>query len=305
MPIQVNDINVIDDNRNIITSGIATIGSGSSATVINGTTGVVNVGTGITIEGISGNISIAGTITAGGINFPLQFLAVIPTNGATGVNANTDISLIFNGPPTIGIGTIELREDSTSGTIIESFNVSTSSSITVSNTSLVLNPTSDLPFETQIFLVIPSTAIENFVGLNTTGADSYSFTSGQPLLGSSYEGGFLICASGGTRWVVAPNTSEVSRNWHSRNDANTTAQQVSGCSGWFIPSCGQLQNPGFSCRTYWDSYSSGLYWSNTEFDGNTAWAVNMSTGCAINDFSSGGSKCFAVNCVRAFRCVTY
>jgi len=100
----------------------------------------------------------------------------------------------------------------------------------------------------------------NYEGLNIGGGTaSYSFTTVAPSLGSAYEGGYFICASGGVRWVVAPISAQVCRSWHSRNDANTTAQSISGCSGWFVPTCGQLQNPGHTCITYWDAYSNIYY----------------------------------------------
>jgi len=118
-------------------------------------------------------------------------------------------------------------------------------------------------------------------------------------VGSSFGGGRAICISGGTVWVVAPNTTEVSRTWYCRNDANTTAQQVSGCTGWFVPTIGQLQNPGYVCRTYWDSYRSTNYWSSTENISTNAWYVTFSNG--FTSFSGKTGAC----CVRAFRCVTY
>jgi hypothetical protein len=73
-----------------------------------------------------------------------------------------------------------------------------------------------------------------------------------PIRGNqSFEGGNLICISSGVYWIVAPGSSEVARTWYLRNDANTTAQSVSGCTGWFVPTCAQLQNPGYCCRTFW------------------------------------------------------
>lgn len=118
-------------------------------------------------------------------------------------------------------------------------------------------------------------------------------------LGTSIEGGRLICRASNVAWIVAPAESEVSRNWYSRNDANTRAQQVSGCTGWFVPTCGQLQNPGYACRTYWDSYTAHNYWSSTERFDVHGWYVRLNLGS-----SSSNNKNF-VCCVRAFRCVTY
>lgn len=119
-------------------------------------------------------------------------------------------------------------------------------------------------------------------------------------LGSEICGGFLICRSGGVAWIVAPTSAEVIRNWYDGvTDVPTRAQEVTGVTGWFIPSCGQLQNPGYVCRTYWDTYNAAPYGSGTEFNSSVAWAVNFATGNA----GLGPKNCSAYG--RAFRCVTY
>ena len=116
-------------------------------------------------------------------------------------------------------------------------------------------------------------------------------------------GGFLICRASGVNWVVSPYSVEVSRSWHSRNDANTRAQQVSGCTGWFVPSVSQLGNPGFSCKSFWGPspcFSNTCYWSSV--------ASNFHNACFVcfNRYGFGGDRCKADTlCVRAFRCVTY
>lgn len=118
-------------------------------------------------------------------------------------------------------------------------------------------------------------------------------------LGTVIEGGNLVCRSGGVAWIVAPATSEVSRNWYARNDASTRAQQVSGCTGWFVPTITQMQNPGFACRTYWDSLKCFGYWSSTNWNANSARSIDMVDGLT---YCQGKPDTI---CVRAFRCVTY
>jgi hypothetical protein len=119
-------------------------------------------------------------------------------------------------------------------------------------------------------------------------------------LGGAYEGGYLICCSGGTLWIVAPGSTEVSRNWFARDDAVTTANANAACGDWFVPTFAQLLNPGYTCRTYWDEYSNCWYWSSTERDvPGFAWMVNFTNG------SNGGGNKPNAYCVRAFRCVTY
>lgn len=119
--------------------------------------------------------------------------------------------------------------------------------------------------------------------------------------GTFIGGGYLICRSSGVSWIVSPYSAEVSRNWHTRADANTRAQQVSGCTGWFVPSVSQLSNPGFVCRNFWDAFSPWAYWSDTQIYSGNARRVFF-PGYVETDFY--GCK-NTVLCVRSFRCVTY
>jgi hypothetical protein len=98
---------------------------------------------------------------------------------------------------------------------------------------------------------------------------------------------------------VSPRCAEVSRTWYCRGDANTLAQSCTLCTGWFVPTVSQLQNPGYTCRTYWDSFSSTSYWSSTESGATDACFVNFTNGTANISNKDGAT------CVRAFRCVTY
>jgi len=120
-------------------------------------------------------------------------------------------------------------------------------------------------------------------------------------LGSSIGGGYIICKDGYKAWIVAPSSTEVTRTWYCRNDAVTTANANAACGDWFVPTCGQLHTPGYTCRTYWDSYSSTGYmdyWSSSECGSSHAWNVNFFNG---NPYSDAKTTSY---CVRAFRCVT-
>lgn len=117
----------------------------------------------------------------------------------------------------------------------------------------------------------------------------------------------MICASGGNAWIVSPYEAEVSRSWYSRNDPVTRAQQVSGCTGWFTPTLAQYQNPGYTCRTYWDSYSPTNYWTLDKRPGTGSffYLFNMEN-AVVNigpPYPAGWGN--GIHCVRAFRCVTY
>ena len=130
------------------------------------------------------------------------------------------------------------------------------------------------------------------------------------------DGSRIICKAGGTAWIVAPACTQVSSSW-AGGQYNTTAvgdkccicewsgleTQLINCGfnpcDWFVPSLNQLQNPGYVCRTNWDSFSAANYWSSTEFNATNAYDV-----CHCNGGPGPCSKTLAC-CVRAFRCVTY
>ena len=124
----------------------------------------------------------------------------------------------------------------------------------------------------------------------------------------------VICKAGGTAWIVAPATTQVSATWNGTTtelvgDKCCASEWSSLCSAlvsagfnpgdWFVPSCTQLQNPGYVCRTNWDSFSLFCYWSSTE--------LNATLACFVR-YTNGGAYCCSkpcALCVRAFRCVTY
>jgi hypothetical protein len=128
------------------------------------------------------------------------------------------------------------------------------------------------------------------------------------------DGSALICKAGGTAWIVAPFCTQVSQTW---NNSTTTAVGNKCCvcdfptlctrmiscgftpADWFVPTPAQLQNPGYVCRTNWDTISTAFYWSSTEVS-----AVYACRVCFTNGNAGNGNKALTY-CVRAFRCVTY
>ena len=129
------------------------------------------------------------------------------------------------------------------------------------------------------------------------------------------DGSRIICKSGGgSAWIVAPCSTQVSATWNGTTtcpvgpkpsvsdwSSLNTALLNNGFNpaDWFVPSRAQLVNPGYCCRSQWDTCSSTCYWSSTESSATVAYNVNFNYG-----FTSLYSKTFA-GCVRAFRCVTY
>jgi hypothetical protein len=277
MAIEISGSTIIDDSRNIINAG-----------TIN-TSGI------ITASAVSANEFMG---TGDKLIFSPTVTSFSPTDGSTDVAVDTNIVLTFDQPIYAGSGSVFLRNSSSTGTVIEEIGISSSM---INNQTLTINPSSDLPQETDVYVVLSQGVVRNSFGGNNALLDTYNFTTlAPPELGDPYEGGYLICQASSVQWIVAPASTEVSKDWYNRNAAVTTAQANAACGDWFVPTVGQLQNPGYTCRTYWDSYSSAGYWSSTEINSAMAWCVNLD-----NSGSSSQNKLYNTYCVRAFRCVIY
>ena len=310
-------------------TGILTIGTGSIT--LNGSTNIINVGTGLTLSssgivagvitatsfvgsganltGIANTANIrsdtitVGVLTATRLDVPPTPLTFSPAIGATGVSLSSNIVITFNQLIQKGTGNITLRSGSAGGTAFSTIGVS-SSSVTISAGEVTIDPPANIGFAVTTFVVVDAGA---FSGITTTSINAlintYSFTTLELSPGDSYEGGFLICKASPLRWVVSPYSAEVSRTWYNINDANTRAQAVSGCTGWFIPTISQLQNPGYCCRSFWGPspcYSVKEYWSSSFHNPNYAFLAYFIAGGA--DYHRRKPCTY---CVRAFRCVTY
>ncbi len=112
------------------------------------------------------------------------------------------------------------------------------------------------------------------------------------------KGFFICCGPSTTKWFVAPACTEASSNWYGRGGAVTNANSCMGSCGWFVPTGTQLQNPGFCCRSFWDSFSSTRYWSNEDYHQSIAVNVSMVDGSLSGNYFNKG----CVYPIRAFRC---
>ena len=238
---------------------------------------------------------------------PITTSSFSPSDGATGQSVSTNIVITFSENIAKGSGNITIRSGSASGTIQQTIDV-TSGAVSVSGTQATINPPSDLAFETDTYIVVAAGCFLNSDEDAASGnaiINTYNFTteSDVPPLGGAYEGGYLICCSGGNLWIVAPQSTQVARSWYNRNDAVTTANANAACGNWFVPSCAQMKNPGGVCKTYWDSYSNHVfdrYWTNTAHH-STYYAHEFCFNSCCASIAARSSN----NHVRAFRCVSY
>jgi hypothetical protein len=134
------------------------------------------------------------------------------------------------------------------------------------------------------------------------------------------DGSRLICKAGGTAWIVAPSSTEVVQVWNNSSgsvvgnkccasDWSTLCtcliSRSFNPSDWFVPSIAQLQNPGYVCRTQWDTYKTQDYWSSTEINATDACAQRFTHGGLLTKNKSVANPGPTPMNVRAFRCVTY
>ena len=234
---------------------------------------------------------------------PVSATAFSPADGATGVAVDSNIVITFSDNIAKGSGNITLKAGGASGTTRQTIDV-TSGAVSVSGTQATINPPSDLQYEEDTYIVVDAGCFTNTDGDDASDnaiINTYNFTTAPSLsIGDAHEGGYLICCSSNNYWIVSPSSTEVARAWFSRNDAITTAQANAACGDWFIPSCTQLQNPGYTCRTYWDSFSSpSQYWSNTQRNAHTARSIYFNSGGSNDDDKPKANR------IRAFRCVSY
>jgi len=235
---------------------------------------------------------------------PITTSSFSPTDGATNQSISTNIVITFSENITKGSGNITLRAGSASGTIRQTIDV-TSGAVSVSGTQATINPPSDLEYEEDTYVVVDAGCFRNSDGDVASGnaiINTYNFTaeSDIPPLGSAYEGGYLVCCSAGTLWIAAPCSTAPNRQWYQRNHGVTCANANAACGDWFVPTCAQIQNPFYTCRTHLEIndtiYS---YWSDTAGTPSKAWFINPYNGYVSCDPMHDNRN------IRAFRCVSY
>jgi len=121
------------------------------------------------------NMIITVTVT-NVIEAPLV-LSMTPMDDAVDVAVDANLSLTFDQPVLVGTGNILIR-DSADDSIIETIDV-TGSAVSIASDVVTINPTSDLPSETNIYVEVPAGAFVNpgaQSNLAITGNAAWNFT---------------------------------------------------------------------------------------------------------------------------------
>jgi Ca2+-binding RTX toxin-like protein len=100
----------------------------------------------------------------------------IPIDGATSVFVNSNIELGFNEPIQRGTGNIYIRSGSATGVVVESYDAATSSNISISGSTLTINPTNNLSYNTKYFVTFDSGSVKDLAGNSYADTTTYDFT---------------------------------------------------------------------------------------------------------------------------------
>ena len=99
-----------------------------------------------------------------------------PAVGTTGIAVGSDIVLTFSESIHTGTGAIAIHSGSATGTIVASYDAATSTNLTVSGSTLTINPTADLANGTHYFVTLAAGSIKDLAGNNYAGTTAYDFT---------------------------------------------------------------------------------------------------------------------------------
>jgi hypothetical protein len=219
-------------------------------------------------------------------------------NGQLSAKVNLPICLISNQQIEFGSGgIIELRKNSKTGELIESFEVS-SNQVTISARELLIKPSQQLPYETEIFMVISDGFVissvngSSFSGFDINGNKEFKFTTEDPI-GKPLDGGTIISKNNETYTIVSPKKSEINLTWYEFSKAVQKTDEETGTKGWYVPSLYELQNHKEILKL------EDFYWTSTENDLGTAYKLNMSSNIS---FVANKSESYLI---RTFKKVNY
>ena len=99
-----------------------------------------------------------------------------PADAAAGIVVGSDIVVTFSEAIQRGQGVIELRSGSATGTLVEAFDAASSARLTVSGSTLTVDPTNSLGYGTHYFLTFVAGSVLDDVGNSYAGTNDYDFT---------------------------------------------------------------------------------------------------------------------------------
>ena len=262
----------LDGDANQITVGTAGTINESGIDIVGIITAGSYVGDGSNLDGIVGGLGTDGSANTSGIITATSFtgdgrnltdvggylagLIYSPGIGNTEAATGTGIAITFTKSITKNTGIINLRENSISGTIAESFDIATvgsSSTIAISGATLSITPDSTLGTGTTYFVEVPANTVrDSYDTGGNLGITSFTFvTSSTVPYTDPFDGTFQLFTSGS-------------------NSAGVLGQNNEGGQGYSSPA----QIPGNSWRYAVNQRNSALA---TKTDG-SLWAWGNANG---------------------------
>ena len=159
---------------------------------VSGTPAVANVGTiNVKVTASDGSLSasdvFALAVTAV-VNKPLTATTFAPLDEATSVAVGADVVVTFSESIQRGTGSIVLK--TVAGVTIATYDAATSTNLTISGSTLTINPSADLAINTAYKVEFAAGSIKDVAGNAYAGTTSYNFTTvtipaNQPIAGST------------------------------------------------------------------------------------------------------------------------
>lgn len=137
---------------------------------------------------VAGNFNVDGADANNTVTFTVDTVAptvqaFAPNDGAGGIDPAISMTMLWSEPVQRGVGSIEIRQGSATGTLLESFDIASSNRLSLSGVpiggggpTLTIDPVQTLKDLTQYFVVVPAGGFKDLAGNPYAGTSSYDFT---------------------------------------------------------------------------------------------------------------------------------
>jgi Ca2+-binding RTX toxin-like protein len=105
---------------------------------------------------------------------PPRIISSLPIGSTSNLDVNTNLTIDFSEPIYRGAGSIILR-NATSGSVVESFEVSTSSRVSISGSRITIDPARSLPFDSEIRVELSAGVVTDLAGNGNAAAQTLAF----------------------------------------------------------------------------------------------------------------------------------
>jgi len=103
-------------------------------------------------------------------------LSLSSYDGASNIAVGTNIIVTFSEAIRRGAGNIGIHSGSATGNLIASYDVATSSNLSINGSTLTINPSADLAYSTNYFVTFDSGSIKDLAGNGVADINTYDFT---------------------------------------------------------------------------------------------------------------------------------